>query len=130
MRPKRSWRVTDAMTAEWYLISDEDVQAVSLAEVLNANPYLLIYERIEGPQASGYAGTPGIIPSLTNLRNLARRSVSTQPPLLQSSGLQNETHDARASPVPESDEIHLEINDESTNNVAQEGLGQLAAVVR
>ncbi|KAI8326097.1 cysteine proteinase [Martensiomyces pterosporus] len=33
-RPKRSWRVTDAMTAEWYLISDEDVQAVSLAEVL------------------------------------------------------------------------------------------------
>ncbi|KAJ1940596.1 ubiquitin-specific protease ubp1, partial [Linderina macrospora] len=74
IRPKRSWRVTDAMTAEWYLISDEDVQAVTLAEVLCANPYLLIYERIEPTQVVGYAGTPSILPSLTNLRNLAKRS--------------------------------------------------------
>ncbi|KAJ2849775.1 ubiquitin-specific protease ubp1 [Coemansia brasiliensis] len=103
-RPKRSWRVTDAMTAEWYLISDEDVQAVTLAEVLNANPYLLIYERIDGPQTQGYAGTPGIIPSLSNLRNLARRSTSVQFPGQGSSGLQNETMDALASPVSESDE--------------------------
>ncbi|KAJ1959557.1 ubiquitin-specific protease ubp1, partial [Dipsacomyces acuminosporus] len=72
-RPKRSWRVTDAMTAEWYLISDEDVQAVTLAEVLSANPYLLIYERVDSAQLGEYAGTPSILPSLTNLRNLARR---------------------------------------------------------
>ncbi|KAI9480060.1 hypothetical protein BX667DRAFT_485571 [Coemansia mojavensis] len=88
----------------WYLISDEDVQAVTLAEVLNANPYLLIYERIDGPQTQGYAGTPGIIPSLTNLRNLARRSTSVQSPGQGSSGLQNETLDALASPVSESGE--------------------------
>ncbi|KAJ1957317.1 ubiquitin-specific protease ubp1 [Linderina pennispora] len=78
VRPKRAWRVTDAMTAEWYLISDEDVQAVTLAEVLCANPYLLIYERIEPTQVVGYAGTPSILPSLTNLRNLAKRSNHTQ----------------------------------------------------
>ncbi|KAJ2582174.1 ubiquitin-specific protease ubp1 [Coemansia sp. RSA 1836] len=77
-RPKRSWRVTDAMTAEWYLISDEDVQPATLAEVLNANPYLLIYERIESPHVVEYAGTPSILPSLTNLRSLARRSASAQ----------------------------------------------------
>ncbi|KAJ2372998.1 ubiquitin-specific protease ubp1 [Coemansia sp. RSA 2607] len=83
-RPKRSWKVTDAMTAEWYLISDEDVQAVTLAEVLNSNPYLLIYERIDNANLpSGYAGTPGIIPSLSNLRSLARRSASTQASALQ-----------------------------------------------
>ncbi|KAJ1731975.1 ubiquitin-specific protease ubp1 [Coemansia biformis] len=79
-RPKRAWRVTDAMTAEWYLISDEDVQVATLAEVLNANPYLLIYERVDGPQPAAYTGTPGIIPSLSNLRSLARRSASVQPP--------------------------------------------------
>ncbi|KAJ2784473.1 ubiquitin-specific protease ubp1 [Coemansia javaensis] len=78
-RPKRAWRVADAMTAEWYLISDEDVQAVTLAEVLKANPYLLFYERVDGPQPSAYAGTPGILPSLSNLRSLARRSASMQP---------------------------------------------------
>ncbi|KAJ1882936.1 ubiquitin-specific protease ubp1 [Coemansia sp. RSA 1722] len=83
-RPKRSWKVADAMTAEWYLISDEDVQPASLAEVLNANPYLLIYERIDSSQVvAGYAGTPGIIPSLSNLRNLARRSASAQSPAQQ-----------------------------------------------
>ncbi|KAJ2353626.1 ubiquitin-specific protease ubp1, partial [Coemansia sp. RSA 2611] len=75
-RPKRSWRVTDAMTAEWYLISDEDVQPATIAEVLNANPYLLIYERIESPHVVEYAGTPGILPSLTNLCSLAKRSAS------------------------------------------------------
>ncbi|KAJ2063588.1 ubiquitin-specific protease ubp1 [Coemansia sp. S146] len=77
-RPKRSWRVTDAMTAEWYLISDEDVQPATLAEVLNANPYLLIYERIESPHVVEYAGTPSILPSLTNFRSLAKRSASVQ----------------------------------------------------
>ncbi|KAJ1824899.1 ubiquitin-specific protease ubp1 [Coemansia sp. RSA 2671] len=77
-RPKRSWRVTDAMTAEWYLISDEDVQPATIAEVLNANPYLLIYERIESPHVVEYAGTPGILPSLTNLCSLAKRSASVQ----------------------------------------------------
>ncbi|KAJ1667374.1 ubiquitin-specific protease ubp1 [Coemansia sp. RSA 1813] len=77
-RPKRSWRVADAMTAEWYLISDEDVQAVTLPEVLNANPYLLIYERVDGPPMTGYSGSSNIIPSLSNLRNLARRSASAQ----------------------------------------------------
>ncbi|KAJ2160155.1 ubiquitin-specific protease ubp1 [Coemansia sp. RSA 552] len=102
--PKRSWRVTDAMTAEWYLISDEDVQAVTLAEVLNANPYLLIYERIDGPQAAGYAGTPGIIPSLTNLRHLARRSASAQSPLHISN------QDAESSPVSDSDEFPLTLD--------------------
>ncbi|KAJ2721523.1 ubiquitin-specific protease ubp1, partial [Coemansia sp. Benny D115] len=61
-RRKRSWKVADAMTAEWYLISDEDVQPVSLTEVLNSNPYLLIYERIEGTQStSSHAGTPELI---------------------------------------------------------------------
>ncbi|KAJ2325539.1 hypothetical protein GGH92_010430, partial [Coemansia sp. RSA 2673] len=85
-RPKRSWRVTEAMTAEWYLISDEDVQAVTLAEVLNANPYLLIYERIDSPHVVEYAGTPSILPSLTNLRGLARRSASAQLPLQGSAG--------------------------------------------
>ncbi|KAJ2799245.1 ubiquitin-specific protease ubp1 [Coemansia guatemalensis] len=106
-RPKRSWRVTDAMTAEWYLISDEDVQAVSLAEVLNSNPYLLIYERIDGPQTTGYVGTPGIIPSLTNLRNLARRSASAQP-LSPNSASQNvDTMDAAATPISDSDEAPL-----------------------
>ncbi|KAJ2076773.1 ubiquitin-specific protease ubp1 [Coemansia sp. RSA 988] len=106
-RPKRSWRVTDAMTAEWYLISDEDVQAVSLAEVLNSNPYLLIYERIEGPQTTGYVGTPGIIPSLTNLRNLARRSTSAQP-LSPNSASQNvEILDVVATPVSDGDETPL-----------------------
>ncbi|KAJ1647673.1 ubiquitin-specific protease ubp1 [Coemansia asiatica] len=88
-RPKRSWKVADAMTAEWYLISDEDVQPASLAEVLNANPYLLIYERIDSSLVvAGYAGTPGIIPSLSNLRNLARRSASAQPTAQQSAVLQ------------------------------------------
>ncbi|KAJ2717160.1 ubiquitin-specific protease ubp1 [Coemansia spiralis] len=77
-RPKRSWRVTDAMTAEWYLISDEDVQAATLTDVLDANPYLLLYERVDGPQPAAYAGTPGIIPKLSNLRSLARRSASVQ----------------------------------------------------
>ncbi|KAJ2740581.1 ubiquitin-specific protease ubp1 [Coemansia sp. BCRC 34301] len=77
-RPKRSWRVTDAMTAEWYLISDEDVQPATLVEVLNANPYLLIYERIESPHVVEYAGTPSILPSLSNLRSLAKRSASVQ----------------------------------------------------
>ncbi|KAI9501005.1 ubiquitin-specific protease ubp1 [Coemansia spiralis] len=77
-RPKRSWRVADSMTAEWYLISDEDVQAVTLPEVLNANPYLLIYERIDGPQIASYGGASSMLPSLNNLRNLARRSASAQ----------------------------------------------------
>ncbi|KAJ2059068.1 ubiquitin-specific protease ubp1 [Coemansia sp. S155-1] len=77
-RPKRSWRVTDAMTAEWYLISDEDVQPATLSEVLNANPYLLIYERIESPHVVEYAGTPSILPSLTNFCSLAKRSASVQ----------------------------------------------------
>ncbi|KAJ2799519.1 ubiquitin-specific protease ubp1, partial [Coemansia furcata] len=77
-RPKRSWRVTDAMTAEWYLISDEDVQPATITEVLNANPYLLIYERIESPHVVEYAGTPSILPSLTNFRSLAKRSASAQ----------------------------------------------------
>ncbi|KAJ2775936.1 ubiquitin-specific protease ubp1 [Coemansia nantahalensis] len=77
-RPKRAWRVTDAMTAEWYLISDEDVQAATLTDVLDANPYLLVYERVDGPQPAGYVGTPGVIPTLSNLRSLARRSASTQ----------------------------------------------------
>ncbi|ORX67480.1 cysteine proteinase [Linderina pennispora] len=54
------------MQQEWYLISDEDVQAVTLAE------------RIEPTQVVGYAGTPSILPSLTNLRNLAKRSNHTQ----------------------------------------------------
>ncbi|PIA17609.1 cysteine proteinase [Coemansia reversa NRRL 1564] len=106
-RAPRSWRVTDAMTAEWYLISDEDVQAVSLDEVLNSNPYLLIYERIEGPQTTGYVGTPGIIPSLTNLRNLARRSVSAQPLSPHSAGQNVEILDATATPVSDSDETPL-----------------------
>ncbi|KAJ2558650.1 ubiquitin-specific protease ubp1 [Coemansia sp. RSA 1933] len=77
-RPKRSWRVADTMTAEWYLISDEDVQAVTLPEVLNANPYLLIYERVDGPPIAGYSCSSNMIPSLSNLRNLARRSASAQ----------------------------------------------------
>ncbi|KAJ2608634.1 ubiquitin-specific protease ubp1 [Coemansia sp. RSA 1365] len=106
-RPKRSWRVTDAMTAEWYLISDEDVQAVSLAEVLNSNPYLLIYERIEDPQTTGYVGTPGIIPSLTNLRNLARRSASAQPLSPHGAGQNAEILDAAATPVSDNDETPL-----------------------
>lgn len=86
-RSKRSWKATDAMTSEWYLISDEDVQPATLTEVLNANPYLLIYERIESPHMVEYAGTPGILPSLSNLRNLAKKSStsaagssSSQPP--------------------------------------------------
>ncbi|KAJ2829981.1 ubiquitin-specific protease ubp1 [Coemansia erecta] len=128
-RPKRSWRVTDAMTAEWYLISDEDVQAVSLAEVLNANPYLLIYERIEGPQASGYAGTPGIIPSLTNLRNLARRSASTQPPPIQSSSLQNEAQDTFDSSALESDETPLVFKGNLETKAAESGSAQLTPTV-
>ncbi|KAJ2847359.1 hypothetical protein GGI22_006001 [Coemansia erecta] len=66
------------MTAEWYLISDEDVQAVTLPEVLNANPYLLIYELVDGPPMAAYSGASNILPSLSNLRNLARRSASVQ----------------------------------------------------
>ncbi|KAJ2517700.1 ubiquitin-specific protease ubp1 [Coemansia sp. RSA 1939] len=77
-RPKRSWRVADAMTSEWYMVSDEDVQAVPLSEVLNSNPYFLIYERIDGQSVGGYAGSSNMIPSLSNLRNLARRSASAQ----------------------------------------------------
>ncbi|KAJ1900357.1 ubiquitin-specific protease ubp1 [Coemansia sp. IMI 209127] len=77
-RPKRSWRVADSMTAEWYLISDEDVQAVTLPEVLNANPYLLIYELVDGPPMASYGGSSNMLPSLSNLRNLARRSASAQ----------------------------------------------------
>ncbi|KAJ1933702.1 hypothetical protein GGF37_006635, partial [Kickxella alabastrina] len=81
-RPKRSWKVTDVMTAEWYLISDEDVQPVTLSEVLTANPYLLIYERIDGSHiSSNYSATPSILSSLSNLRNLAKRSASAQPQL-------------------------------------------------
>ncbi|KAJ2312537.1 ubiquitin-specific protease ubp1 [Coemansia sp. RSA 2705] len=125
-RPKRSWRVTDAMTAEWYLISDEDVQAVTLSEVLNANPYLLIYERIEGPQSSGYAGTPGIIPSLTNLRNLARRSASAQP--LQGSSLQNEAQDALASPASESEESPPVLRGDMGAKAAAASSGNVAAI--
>ncbi|KAJ1828295.1 ubiquitin-specific protease ubp1 [Coemansia sp. RSA 2599] len=99
-RPKRSWKVADTMTAEWYLISDEDVQPASLAEVLNANPYLLIYERIDSSQVvNGYAGTPGIIPSLSNLRNLARRSASAQPTTQQST-VSQPTAPLSTSPPP------------------------------
>ncbi|OMJ19160.1 hypothetical protein AYI69_g6737 [Smittium culicis] len=31
---------------DWYLVSDEEVQKVSIKEALNANPYLLFYERV------------------------------------------------------------------------------------
>ncbi|PVZ99264.1 hypothetical protein BB558_004726 [Smittium angustum] len=32
--------------SEWYLVSDEEVQKVELDEALNANPYLLFYEKV------------------------------------------------------------------------------------
>ncbi|OMJ16562.1 hypothetical protein AYI70_g6517 [Smittium culicis] len=31
---------------DWYLVSDEEVQKVSIKEALSANPYLLFYERV------------------------------------------------------------------------------------
>ncbi|KAJ1917516.1 ubiquitin-specific protease ubp1 [Mycoemilia scoparia] len=49
---KRGWKQAENMSAEWYLISDEDVQPVSLDTVLSANPYLLVYEQLPSPLTS------------------------------------------------------------------------------
>ncbi|KAJ1982892.1 ubiquitin-specific protease ubp1 [Dimargaris xerosporica] len=39
---------------DWYLVSDEQVQSVSIDRVLNANPYLLLYEQVTDASAIAY----------------------------------------------------------------------------
>lgn len=55
-RRPRSSRYRHQLSEDWFRISDEDIDRANLAEVLEANPFMLFYERVEGarPALNGH----------------------------------------------------------------------------
>ncbi|KAJ1995029.1 ubiquitin-specific protease ubp1 [Dimargaris cristalligena] len=72
---------------EWYQISDEQVEPVSLQRVLQANPYLLIYEQIQDPDLQARLA-----------QQTAQRGT---PPMLQGPLSPSEDSDSNSAPLPD-----------------------------